>query len=243
MDAEHSSIPIVDFSKWQSARTLDDKLAIATQLTDACKTVGFVYIINHQVSTERLSEAFAWSKKLFDLKREEKMLAPHPNGSAVHRGYSWPGLEKVSNAMGDEEDTDLTKRLRQVSDVKESYEIGSEKNAGQPNVWLPEDILSGFRDFMNDFYWECDHTAKTILRAMAIGIGLSDEEFFLKNHSGHNNQLRLLHYPPVPAVDLEGDSMTRMPAHCDWPTITMLFQDDCGGLEARLVLVNRELAD
>ena len=47
------------------------------------------------------------------------MLAPHPSGFTVHRGYSWPGLEKVSNAMGDEDDKeDLTKSLRQVSDVK-----------------------------------------------------------------------------------------------------------------------------
>lgn len=69
-----------------------------------------------------------------------------------------------------------------------------------------------------------------ILRAMAIGIGLSDEDHFLKSHSGHNNQLRLLHYPSVPAADLEGQS-TRMPAHCDWGSITLVFQDECGGLQ------------
>lgn len=85
---------------------------------------------------------------------------------------------------------------------------------------------------MNDFYWECHENAKVVLRAIAIGIGLSEEEYFLKTHSGHHNQLRLLHYPPVPAADLESKSMTRMPAHCDWPTLTMLFQCDCGGLEA-----------
>ena len=47
------------------------------------------------------------------------MLAPHSSGFTVHRGYSWPGLEKVSNATGDEDDTaNLTKNLRQISDVK-----------------------------------------------------------------------------------------------------------------------------
>lgn len=46
------------------------------------------------------------------------MLAPHPPGHVVHRGYSWPGLEKVSNSMGDEDNPDLVKKLRQVPDVK-----------------------------------------------------------------------------------------------------------------------------
>lgn len=116
--AEASAIPIVDFARWDSNASAEQKKDIANQLADACKKVGFVYIVNHKVSPERLREAFAWSKKLFDLKLEEKILAPHPNGSAVHRGYSWPGLEKVSNLMGDEEDADAARKERIVTDVK-----------------------------------------------------------------------------------------------------------------------------
>ena len=98
-------------------------------------------------------------------------------------------------------------------------------------------VLPGFRKFMNDFYWECNENAKMLLRAMAIGIGLENEEYFLRTHSGNNNQLRLLHYPPVPAAEIEGKSMSRMPAHCDWPTLTMLFQDECGGLEVNCLQI------
>ncbi len=119
MIAEPPSIPVVDFAGWTSNAPLEQKKAIAQKLIKACQTVGFVYITNHHLSSERLSQAFEWSKKLFDLKLEQKMLAPHPSGFTVHRGYSWPGLEKVSNAMGDEEDkADLMKNLRQISDVK-----------------------------------------------------------------------------------------------------------------------------
>lgn len=50
-------------------------------------------------------------------------------------------------------------------------------------------------------------------------------------HSGDYNQLRLLHYPPIPAKAIEGGTFARMPAHTDWSTMTMLFQDDCGGLQ------------
>lgn len=94
-------------------------MSVATQIVDACRKVGFVYIINHPISPARLAEAFALSKKLFDLPMEKKELAPHPPGFAVHRGYSKPGLEKVSNAMGDEADKeDLVKNLRSIGDVK-----------------------------------------------------------------------------------------------------------------------------
>jgi len=61
--------------------------------------------------------------------------------------------------------------------------------------------------------------------------GLKDPEFLLRFHSGHNNQLRLLHYPPIPAAQLENEPSARMPAPSDWGSITILFQDDCGGLE------------
>lgn len=116
--AELGGIPTVDFAGWTAGSSREKKQIIASRLSDACQSVGFVYIVNHRISHEMVEEAFAWSKKLFDLKQEEKMLAPHPPGHVVHRGYSWPGLEKVSNSMGDEDDPDLQTKLRQVSDMK-----------------------------------------------------------------------------------------------------------------------------
>jgi isopenicillin N synthase-like dioxygenase len=109
--------------------------------------------------------------------------------------------------------------------------MGSDKNGDQPNQWLPDEVLPGFRTFMTRFYWDCFSVASDIMRALAVGIGLEDEDHLLKKHSGHNNQLRLLHYPNVTAEALERQTVSRMPAHCDWSSITILFQDDCGGLE------------
>ena len=115
--AEASSVPIVDFAGWTHGDKSQRK-KIADQLVIACRDVGFVYIVNHNVPRNKISDIFAWSKKLFDLDREKKMLAPHPPGGAIHRGYSWPGLEKISQTYGDEDDPDLVKKLRSVSDVK-----------------------------------------------------------------------------------------------------------------------------
>lgn len=227
-----AQLPVIDFSRWRNGSP-EERESIAHDLAEACRHVGFVYIVNHGVALELLNEAFAWSKKLFDLPEEKKMLAPHPPGPNVHRGYSWPGLEKVSQyvhqdgADSDEEDA----RLRQVQDCKESYEVGSETLTSQPNQWLPEEVLPGFRAFMTSFYWACFGAARELLRALALGLGLGDEDFLLRFHSGENNQLRLLHYPPVETERLSSNAVARMPAHSDWGSITMLFQDDCGGLQ------------
>ena len=222
-------IPIVDFAKWSSSSSNAERLAVAKELVAACQSVGFVYIVNHGLPQELLDQAFDTAKHLFELPLQEKMKAPHPDGPDVHRGYSRPGLEKVSQYMaGDESEGE---KLRSVVDCKESYEVGSEENPKQPNVWLPEKTLPGFKDFTTSFYWECNRVAQDILRAMALGIGLDDPEFLIKFHSGHNNQLRLLHYPPVPAAEIEEGRVARISAHSDWGSITLLFQDDCGGLE------------
>ena len=41
-------------------------------------------------------------------------------------------------------------------------------------------------------------------------------------HDGHTNQLRLLHYPPIVAGDVESHLATRLPAHTDWTTLTVV---------------------
>jgi len=111
-----SQIPIIDFSKWTGASTSEERLTVARKLSEACHNFGFVFIINHGISPELLEEAFGWSKRLFNLKTEEKMLAPHPDGPTVHRGYSWPGLEKVSQVVSD--DLEVGEKLREVMDCK-----------------------------------------------------------------------------------------------------------------------------
>ncbi|THY36100.1 thymine dioxygenase [Aureobasidium pullulans] len=224
-----SGIPIVNFAGWNDEHR---RQQIAQDLVTACHDIGFVYIINHGIPEAVMDEAFDWIKKLFHLPHDQKMLAPHPPGPDVHRGYSYPGLEKVSQVYGRGADDDnISKALREVKDCKESYEIGSENNAFMPNVWLPEDTLPGFREFGLSFYWRCNAVAQTILTALAMGLELDSADALKKVHSGNYNQLRLLHYPAIRAEELEKQTSARMPAHTDWGSITLLFQDDCGGLQ------------
>src|SRR5436305_10633812 len=101
---------------------------------------------------------------------------------------------------------------------QESYEIGSEANPAQPNIWIPEFILPGYREFMTSFYWELTNVATLVLQVIGEGLNLTENEkkMIAQQHSGHNNHLRLLHYPPVLAEALETQVVARMPAHSDW---------------------------
>jgi isopenicillin N synthase-like dioxygenase len=232
------AIPVVDLAAYHDpSASKADRQRAADSLAAACKRYGFAYITNHGFSSTSLSTGFSMSKRMFALPLEAKMKAPHPPGYVPHRGYSYPGLEQVhaKKKMEDEgkpvedlpEDTSSTKEL------KESYEIGSETNPPQTNIWLPDEVLPGFRDTMLDFYWALAEGSKTILRAMADGLRLSDAEVdrLFEWHSAHNNQLRLLRYPPLSEGQVGGGKIARMSAHTDWSLFTLLFQEDKGGLE------------
>lgn len=122
-DTAQTSIPIVDLTGYTS-KDLTQRKLIAQDLANACSSVGFVYIAGHSIPHELIQAAFAWSKRFFDLPPQDKMKAPHPDGPSVHRGYSHPGLEKVSQETGlDDEMGSRAKKLREVQDFKASEPI------------------------------------------------------------------------------------------------------------------------
>lgn len=88
----------------------------------------------------------------------------------------------------------------------------------QYNIWLPENTLPGFRGFMTDFFWELHRFSSTILQCLALGLGLEDAEIetWRKLHTGHDDQLRLLHYPPIAPEILKRGNLGRLGSHTDW---------------------------
>jgi len=160
---------------------------------------------------------------------EIKELAPHPVSGSHHRGYSAPGREKVHHLKPDGDDFKLDVNEVQ-KDIKESFEAGRDDDPVMPNIWYPDGVLPGFKDACLDFFWACYETEKQILKALALGFNLS-EDYFLSFHTKPDNQLRLLHYPSVRASELEHEKASRIPSHADFCTLTILVQDDVGGLE------------
>lgn len=67
-----------------------------------------------------------------------------------YSGYSAPGAEKVTQHLYDRADIS---EARKQADVKESFEVGRENDEVMPNIWLPEEILPGFRHKCLQFFW------------------------------------------------------------------------------------------
>ncbi|KAH8913124.1 Clavaminate synthase-like protein [Coniochaeta sp. PMI_546] len=221
------SIPVVDFGPFSSGRR-EDVAAVGKALYEAFRDYGFAYVSNHTVPHDIVDEAFAWSAKFFALPQAVKEKAPHPPYGWWHRGYSGVGREKVVQMVYDEESIG---ELRKVPDFKESFEIGRDgPDTKTPNIWIPDKDLPGFREFFTRFFEIGYDMEVQMLRAIAIGMELP-EEFFLGYHQRKDNQIRLLHYPPVQESLLTDGKMERIASHTDFGTMTMLFQDSVGGLE------------
>ncbi|EIM81716.1 Clavaminate synthase-like protein [Stereum hirsutum FP-91666 SS1] len=221
----HADVAIVDFGPFLDG---SDKQGVADAMLTSFKEVGFVYLVNHSLDKEKSKSMFDWTKKFFALPEETKLLAPHPPNGTHHRGFSAAGREKVSQHLYDEKD--IAANRAKAPDVKESFEVGREEDELMPNIWLPEGVLDGFKEACLDFFWTCNETKFTILSALALGLHLP-ENFFEQFHQTPDNQLRLLHYPSVPIASLENDKIARIGAHSDFGSITLLLQDDVGGLE------------
>ena len=87
-----------------------------------------------------------------------------------------------------------------------------------------------FREPMLTFFEACCAATDRILRAFAIALQLPDD-FFTPRHNQRCNTLWLLHYPPV--VQTPKPDQVRAGEHTDYGSITLLFQDQVGGLEVQ----------
>ncbi|KAI1371319.1 Clavaminate synthase-like protein [Hypoxylon crocopeplum] len=236
------AVATVDVSPFttEAGRSLPDseRLEAGQALVNALHNLGFVKVIGHGIKSEEIRDALEWTKRLFDLPYDDKMKAPHPPGPMPHRGYSGLGKEKVysqTDVKAHSASADVSQELRKISDFKESYEIGSVHDPVQQNIWLPDAVLPGFRDYETALYERLAGVSAFLLETIGVGLGLNDEERATLSEliSGRHCQLRLLHYPEISKDKLRNDLMARLPSHTDWGTFTMLFQDERGGLELK----------
>tara|TARA_Y100001954_G_scaffold522_2_gene891 strand:+ start:23489 stop:24460 length:972 start_codon:yes stop_codon:yes gene_type:complete len=122
-------------------------------------------------------------------------------------------------------------------DLKEGFYIGEEISVDHPrlregsfnlgpNHW-PAD-LPGFETTMMTYYAEMLALGETLMQGIALSLGL-EGDYFADFCRDPLTALKLLHYPPQPANPDPGEKGCG--AHTDFGGITMLMQDDNGGLQ------------
>ena len=139
------------------------------------------------------------------------------------------GREKVSEAVTVE---DVAKdREYGGQDLKETIDIGREFEEGHENKWPDKIDFEGaeFKLTMQGFFIKCKEVHDVLMRGIALGMGLHPGFFDDYMRLG-DNTLRLLHYPPVAPGGFKGGQV-RAGAHTDYGSLTLLFQDQAGGLQ------------
>lgn len=209
-------IPVIDLDCFVSG---DAYLCqnVAQEIYQACHEIGFMYLKNPGISPTLIEEIFIEMKQFFKLPFEVKNKVAWSD-AVSNRGYVGVERERL--------DPD------KPGDLKEAFNVGKEDNfTGDNSSIILNRWPAGqdkFRETVLEFYQACSKVADTILQAFAIALQLP-ESFFTLNHTDQNHTLRLLHYPPLNQIPLPGQ--VRAGEHTDYGTITLLFQDDVGGLE------------
>jgi len=228
IDSFQLFIPLIDFGKFLHG-TPHERDETARAILLGFQTAGFLYLKNYDIDLPVIDNAFATSADFFKRSQEEKDTLAWTTAEA-NRGYVAHGREKVSTL--EKEEVEALKA--QVPDLKESFEIGREGEEGYPNNWPTSDEKAKeFKSVMIDFHDRCKGLHVEVMRAIAVGMGL-DETFFDSYTDEGDNTLRLLHYPSVPkAVFKANELQVRAGEHTDYGSITLLFQDNAGGLQVK----------
>jgi isopenicillin N synthase-like dioxygenase len=216
------SIPVLDLSLARSISTLP---TLVRQLDEACKTTGFFYIVNHGVPKQLIDKVFSLTAQFFALSDDEKM-ALHLSRSTCRRGY-----EKIGDQTLDE---------NALPDQKESFYCGIEYPPDHPYVVKSYDTYgasqwpSQVQDFRGAMGVYIDAQLKIcheIMGLVALAFELKQDHFEPTLYDPMVT-LRLLRYPPHPPN--ADERLFGAGAHTDWGAVTVLAQDDQGGLEVQL---------
>ncbi|TKY88700.1 hypothetical protein EX895_002331 [Sporisorium graminicola] len=222
-------IPVIDFSAFVRPEATDaDRARTSQQLTQAFKSSGFAYLSNHGISTEQIDNTFAKSAEFFKLPIDKKDELAWKDPRA-NRGYVAEGRERVTQATSAEE---IAALREQAPDYKESLEIGNDHDPVWKNEWPQESDAPQFKDTMLAFQKAAHELHLKVMSSIAIGLGL-DSRFFDDKCNEEWHTLRLLHYPSVKTDKLKVEGSARAGEHSDYGSITLLFQDSVGGLEAK----------
>jgi isopenicillin N synthase-like dioxygenase len=224
-----TSIPVIDLSDAQSGSGQADA---ARQIHRACRETGFFYVSGHGIARQLVDAQFAAAQRFFALPLEEK-LALHMHNSPTTAGY-----EPMGGQILDSQDATSEKA---PPDLKESFYCGLEVPVDHPmavrkargfghNQW-PQ-CMPDFRTQMLAYYDAVRDLGDRILSLLALSLEL-DANWFAPFYADCGATLRLIHYPPQPARTQF--NQIGAGAHTDWGGITILAQDDIGGLEVQTV--------
>ncbi len=213
------AIPVIDIGRLFAGDAADVR-AVASEMRAAALGSGFFYVSNHGVAQGLIDDVFAMSRRFFtaEAARKQAVLV-----SPWHRGFVQPGEARMYAGSR--------------PDLKESYIWGLDTATGlaapdafgtPPNQW--PDFLPEMRPLLNRYFTEVNAVGWRLLRAFAVSLDIPADAF-VQSIERPTSRGSIIYYPPQPP-DLGEDQFGVAP-HTDWGCLTLLYQDQTGGLEVR----------
>lgn len=209
---EAKEIPVIDISSASDV--------VIAEIKEACEKWGFFQVINHGVPLEKREKAELAARKFFGLPLVEKKKVRRDEGNPL--GYY--DSEHTKNVRDWKEVYDIT--VLEPTLIPASHEIGDEEIKELWNQW-PE-YPPDFRVACEEYTQEMVELSFKLLELIALSLGVPADHLsgFFKDHASF---ARFNYYPPCPYPDLA----LGVGPHKDSGALTVLAQDDVGGLEVK----------
>ena len=221
---EFSEIPVIDVE----ALFINDKESrskLAKEFAHVYGTTGFGYITNHGIAPDLIKKVFAASHGFHALPQEQKMQIEL---NELHRGFI-----PINTS------TDVNSKLAEVRrpNQSESFMMMREDSADSPDVLANAYLagpnqwpdLDGFRETVTSYHNALTDLGRRLMEVVTLSLG-ADTADIMPGFERPTTWLRLLYYPPAPTND---ESLYGSAPHCDFGALTILAQDDIGGLQVQ----------
>ncbi|WP_110670097.1 isopenicillin N synthase family dioxygenase [Salinicola halophilus] len=220
-----------------------DRQAVVAAITEAACHSGFMTVGLTPSQLDLPDDIHARLLRFFTLQADAKRdLARHkfvPANRNVYRGYFPPQDEDPTWKEGIDLGPDVAHPARALT---ASDDIAADDPLREPTPQPAASALPGWREDTAAYYAAMETLGRRIAGALAEGLEIPRETLVAPFDAG-NSTLRLIHYPErpaetlatMPAVDGEGDArrwLVGVP-HFDNGFITLLWQDQVGGLQVR----------
>jgi isopenicillin N synthase-like dioxygenase len=223
------TVPIIDLAPYRTGAE-GRKRAVAHQIDQACRDLGFLVIAGHGVPAELIWAMDEVSRVFFDLPLEEKLQVRRP-APDIARGYIPLAGESVARSRGaSEAPGDLNESLM-IGPVEVGTEAYYRSPAARqhfaPNLWPQRP--AALRQVYTTYFRTLSDLACTLMRLFALALE-QPEGFFDDKIDKPISRLRVRNYPAPTAPPKPGQ--LRAGAHSDYGSLTILkTEDKPGGLQ------------
>jgi len=216
------AVPIIDVSALSAGTSA--RAGVAAEIGQACRAQGFFYVTGHGVDQGICDRLVAASRQFFALDQATKMRGRMSRGGRAWRGYFPAGGELTSGRP----------------DWKEGLYLGSELPDDHPLVRARTPLhgrnifpsLPGLREAVLAYIDALTRLGHALMEGIALSLGLEATYFADRCTADPLILFRIFNYPSRPAP-VGQDVRWGVGEHSDYGLLTILWQDDVGGLQVK----------